>query len=88
MKEYLFMLDDGTSFIDIKAETLKIAISELSKRTGDDGELFFKALKGFGENDIDGLVWIYDKFAYCRIEKVYEIAKVIYDIDEVVDEDY
>lgn len=83
MKEYLFMLDDGTSFIDIKAETLKMAISELSKKTGDDSELFFKALKGFDEKDTDGLVKIYDNFAYDRIEKVYEIANVIYDIDEV-----
>lgn len=83
MKEYLFMLDDGISFIDIKAETFKTAISELSKKTGDDSELFFKALKGFDEKDTDGLVEIYDNFAYDRIEKVYEIAKVIYDVDEV-----
>ena len=51
---------------------------ELAEYTGSDTDLFRKSLKGFDEDDIAGMVDLYNHFAYESITEVYIIGELIY----------
>lgn len=71
---YLFVIYDRACPIEIlNAESFKSAIEELSKH--DDLvcslDLFRKCLKGFDENDVDGVISLFEYFSDCKITSVY-----------------
>ena len=75
---YLFLFADDSYYEMTCGISFKDAVQEMSKYTNTSSELFFKALKGFEENDIDDIVQLYNHFSWKTIEKVYTIDKLLY----------
>ena len=81
MKEtfYLFEFVDGDLYEMTCAVSFKDAIWEISKYTGSGSELLLKCLKGFQEQDIQGMIDIFNHFSAYTIQKIYVIEKLLYD---------
>lgn len=75
---YLFVFDDDTTYEMNCGISLKDAVWEMSKYTGNASELFLKALRGFEENDVDGIVALFNRFFY------YSIIKSVYIVREKI----
>ena len=74
---YHFIERDDKSY-DVCAESFKKAVLNLAHYHGDASELFRKCLSGFGDDDIDGIVELYNHFVYTPIEKIYVVKESIY----------
>ena len=72
---YLFLLDDNCSVEAKDCKTFKDAIKHLAKYYGEDSELFNKAIKGFEDDDIQGLIKLFNHFAYRSICSTYIVEK-------------
>lgn len=82
MKEkfYLFLFDNGSTYEMTCGISFKDALWEMSKYTGRNSTRLLKALKGFDENDIDGIIDLFECLSVGkRIEAVYIVEKKIYD---------
>ena len=82
MKEtwYHFIFDNDT-FLDKHGTcetTFKDIIYDLAVYHGDASEMFRKCLNGYDEEDIAGIVELYNHFAYTDIGEIYVIEKAIY----------
>lgn len=78
-KFYLFTFVDESVYEMKCGISFKDALWEMAKYTGESSELLLKALNGFEESDIDGMVALFNHFAYHSIEKVYIIDEVLYE---------
>ena len=85
MKEqfYLFQFDDDSVYEMTCGISFKDALWEMSKYTGYSSEMLLKALKGYDENDVDGMSALFEALTYApRIRAVYIVEKKIYDLDK------
>ena len=85
MKEqiYLFVFEDGTSYEMNCGISLKDAIYEMSKYTGNASEMFRKSLFGHKEADVDGIVALFNHFCYYSpIKTVYIVKRKLYPVED------
>ena len=75
---YLFQFNDDSSYEMTCGISCKDALWEMAKYTNTSSELLHKALKGFGENDVEDLVDLYNHFSWKRIENIYIVKEKIY----------
>ncbi len=78
---FIYAYDDKISIIE-NASSFKDAIYKQSKDEGLaclSGNLFEKALKGFDDDDIDGIISLYNHFSDYSIDSVFLIDKQIYE---------
>ena len=81
-RHYHFVFEDESCFDTRHALSLKEAVLEASEYTGYNSELFRKALKGFDESDVRGIVDIYNHFTKDRdynIKTVMLVSSVLYE---------
>ena len=79
---YIFIFQDGSHYIMNCGICLKHAVQEMSKYMGFGSELMCKALKGFDNTDIDGIIQLSNQFASGvqeSISQVYTVGNVLYD---------
>ena len=79
---YHFVFEDESCFDARRALSLKEAVLEASEYTGYNSELFRKALKGFDESDVRGIVDIYNHFTKdpdYNIKTVMLVSSVLYE---------
>ena len=75
---YHFIFNDDTFYDMTCAVSFKDAIWEMAKYHNNATELFRKCLNGYDEEDIAGIVEMYNHFAYTDIGEIYVIEKAIY----------
>lgn len=81
-QHYHFVFEDGSSFDIKRALSLKEAVLKASEYTGYASELFRKALKGFDESDVRGVVDIYNHFTKdpdYKIKTVMLVSSVLFE---------
>ena len=79
---YLFLFEDNTSYEMTCGISLKDAVYEMSKYTGNSSELFRKCLfsKEIGENDVEDMIALFNHFCYySRIDKIYIVKEKIWE---------
>lgn len=79
---YHFVFKDESCFDIRHALSLKEAVLEAAEYTGYNSELFRKALKGFDESDVRGIVDIYNHFTKdpdYNIKTVMLVSSVLYE---------
>ena len=82
---YLFVFADDTVYEMSCGISLKDAVWEMSKYTGNASELFRKSLFSaeFGENDVEDIIKLYNHWRYySAIKKVYIVKHRLYPIKE------
>lgn len=86
LRDYIFVYkyDKGISIIK-NANSFKDAVHKLCINEGvtslASGDIFGKAVRGFDNDDIDGIISLYNQFSYQRIDSVFLIDKKIYGQD-------
>ena len=75
---YHFIFSNDASYDIRSAISLKDAVWEMAKYHGDASEMFRKCLNGYDEDDVDGIVELYNHFSYTDIGEIYVIEKAIY----------
>ena len=75
---YLFLFADDSYYEMTCGISFKDAVQEMSKYTNTSSELLFKALRGFGSNDIYDIIQLYNHFTWKEIKRVYTIDKLLY----------
>ena len=88
-RDYIFFYEFDTGAVVINnANSFKDAVYKLCEyegRASTSGGFFATALKGFDNNDIDGIISLYNRnsrHTTYGIEKVYLIDRKIYDSEE------
>ena len=76
---YLFLFDDGSTYEMSCGISFKDALWEMAKYTNQSDDLLRKCLKGFDENDVEGIISIFHHFAYKNIVRAYIIKEKLYD---------
>lgn len=87
MKEqiYLFVFEDDTTYEMCCGISLKDAVWEMAKYTGDVSELFRKSLFSdeFGKDDVNDIVNLFNHWCYYPgIKSVYLVEKKLFPIKE------
>lgn len=77
-KIWYHFIDRDDTFYDVCTESFKEAVLNLAQYNGKDSELFRKCLNGFEDNDVAGIVELYNHFAYTSIGEIYVVEKAIY----------
>lgn len=88
-RDYVFLYNFGEGAVVINnADSFKDAVYKLCEyegRASTSGGLFATSLKGFDNNDIDGIISLYNRYSRHTtygIDKVYLIDRKIYDSEE------
>lgn len=77
---YLFYFDDGSIYEMNCAISLKDAVWEMAKHTGNSTDMLNKCLNGYEDDDIDGIIDLFNHFChYSTIDKVFIIKRKIFD---------
>lgn len=76
-KQYLFIFQDNSQYVKC-AINFKKAVQEAATYYGEATEMFLKCINGYNEDDIKGIVELYNHFAYTPIVKVYVIEDMLY----------
>jgi len=76
-KCYLFILQDDSHYVKC-AINFKNAVQELAIYYGEASEMFLKCMNGYSEDDIKGIVELYNHFAYTPVVKAYVIENMLY----------
>lgn len=76
-KHYLFIFQDNI-YYDVCATNIKNAVKEVALYYGEASKIFLKCISGYNDDDIEGLIELYNHFAYTSISKVYVIEDVLY----------
>lgn len=84
MKEqfYLFLFKGNKTYEMKCSISLKDAIWEMAKYIGTSSDLLRKSLGGFQNEDVSGIIELYNHFVITwedEIEKIYIVEKIIYD---------
>lgn len=75
---YLITNYDTTVYFESDANSIKDAIIDYAKYTGNLCDLFDKCIQTFDENDIEGLVELFNHFSsFDTIRNIYEIKEKI-----------
>ena len=77
---YLFVFEDDSVYEMSCGISLKDAIYEMAKYTGNNSEMFRKSIFSdeFGENDVDDLVKLFNHWCYGAIKAVYVVREKLY----------
>ena len=87
VKFYLFIFNDGSSYEMTCGISLKDAVWEMAKYTGNASELFRKSLFSdeFGEDDANDIINLFNHWChYSRIKSVYVVKKKLFPIKEEI----
>ena len=79
---YLFLFENDTSYEMTCGISLKDAVYEMSKYTGNSSELFRKCLfsEEIGENDVEDIIALFNHFCYYYpIDKIYIVKEKIWE---------
>lgn len=74
--KYLVVYDND-GFKEITAENIEDCIAQFSDWTGDNTELFLKALKGC--ELVEDYIDMYEYFGHCRINFIFLLQDTIYE---------
>ena len=74
---WLFIMDDDSTY-GTTTDDFKTAIIELSDYTGLKSQLFNKCINGFINDDIDGLIQLFNQFSYYNIKYIYDVKKKLW----------
>ena len=75
MNKYLILYDYG-NYVIFDAYSINDCMIQLAEYTGDDTELFMKAINGVSE--IEACIEMYNHFSTYVVHAVYQIEKEIY----------
>lgn len=78
---YLFLFEDNTSYEMTCGISLKDAVWEMSKYTGNSSEIFRKCLfsQEIDENNVEDIVTLFNHFCgCCPIYKIYIVKEKLY----------
>ena len=77
---YLFLFDDGSTYEMNCAISFRDAVWEMAKYTGNSTDMFNKCLNGYEDDDMDGIIDLFNHFCYySAIDKVFIIERKIFD---------
>lgn len=80
---YLFLVENGDGDKGVlevlEADSFKTAIKELATVAEYNMDLFNKCLVGFDDEDVDGIIELFDTFCDWHIINVYEIKSFLYE---------
>ena len=82
---YLFIFADNSTYEVNNAVSFKDAILEMAKNTGNSSDMFCKCLGAYKDDEIDGIIELFNHFCsydYDRISKIYIVDKKIFDSEE------
>ena len=87
MKEvsYLFIFNDNSIYEMNNAVSFKYAILKMAEYTGNSSDMFCKCLNAYKDDEIDGIIELFNHFCsydYDKISKIYIVDKKIFDSDE------
>ena len=77
-KFYLFIFDDRCPYEVACVVSFKDAVWKMAKYTGCGSDLFLKSLKGFDDEDVEGMIALYNHFSCETIEDVYEVKRKVW----------
>lgn len=76
---WLFIMNDDSTY-GTTTDDFKAAIVKLADYTGLNSPLFNKCINGFLNDDIEGLIQLFNQFSYYNIEQVYDVKKKLWSI--------
>ena len=82
MKEvsYLFIFNDNSIYEVNNAVSFKYAMLKMAKNTGNSSDMFCKCLTAYKDDEIDGIIELFNHFCYYdKISKIYIVDKKIFD---------
>lgn len=82
---YLFIFADNSTYEMNCAVSFKDAVLEMAKNTGNSSDMFCKCLNAYKNDEIDGIIELFNHFCsydYDKISKVYIIDRKIFDDKE------
>ena len=80
---YLFVFADEGIYEMNCAISFKDAVWEMAKYTGNSTDMFAKCLKGYEDDDINGIIDLFNHFCnYYAISKVFVVERKIFDVTE------
>ena len=82
---YLFIFADNSTYEMNCAVSFKDAVLEMAKNTGNSSDMFCKCLTAYKDDEIDGIIELFNHFCsydYDRISKIYIVDKKIFDSEE------
>ena len=80
---YLFIFADNSTYEMNCAVSFKDAVLEMAKNTGNSSDMFCKCLDAYKDDEIDGIIELFNHFCYYdKISKVYIIDRKIFDDKE------
>lgn len=85
--KYLFIVEYGAGYEDfvptssekVKVTDFKSAVERVFEYYNGNNDMFFKGIRGFDNNDVDGIIEFHNHFSYYNIHKVFSFADVIWD---------
>ena len=82
---YLFIFADNSTYEMNCAVSFKDAVLEMAKNTGNSSDMFCKCLGAYKDDEIDGIIELFNHFCsydYDEISKIYVIDRKIFDDKE------
>ena len=82
---YLFIFADNSTYEMNCAVSFKDAVLEMAKNTGNSSDMFCKCLTAYKDDEIDGIIELFNHFCsydYDKISKIYIVDKKIFDDKE------
>ena len=80
---YLFIFADNSTYEMNRAVSFKDAVWEMAKNTGNSSDIFCKCLNAYKDDEIDGIIELFNHFCYYdRISQIYIVDKKIFDSDK------
>ena len=80
---YLFIFNDNGIYEVNNAVSFKDAVLKTGEYTGNSSDMFCKCLNAYKDDEIDGIIELFNHFCYYdKISKVYIVDKKIFDSDE------
>ena len=77
MKQYLIIYDDSNTLIE--AGGLKELMQKFAKYDGI-SDSFYKALEGFCEEDVNGIIDLFRRYTWTSIKDIFEIKEHLYSL--------
>ena len=79
---YLFIFNDNGIYEVNNAVSFKDAVLKTGEYTGNSSDMFCKCLNAYKDDEIDGIIELFNHFCYYdKISKVYIIDRKIFDSD-------
>ena len=80
---YLFIFNDNGIYEVNNAVSFKYALLKMAEYTGNSSDMFCKCLNAYKDDEIDGIIELFNHFCYYdKISKIYIVDKKIFDSDK------